>query len=95
MSATLGKQAVVVGGGMGGLFAARVLSDHFENVLVLERDEEPLTDKPRGSVPQGHHFHVLLPGGMDAMVPADRPRPDGTLSELTSGPGPASSATNA
>jgi 2-polyprenyl-6-methoxyphenol hydroxylase-like FAD-dependent oxidoreductase len=64
----LGDRAIVVGGGMGGLFSARVLSDHFDEVIVLDRDEEPTTAEPRGSVPQGHHFHVLLPGGLDAMT---------------------------
>jgi 2-polyprenyl-6-methoxyphenol hydroxylase-like FAD-dependent oxidoreductase len=64
----LGDRAIVVGGGMGGLFSARVLSDHFDEVIVLDRDEEPTTAEPRGTVPQGHHFHVLLPGGLDAMT---------------------------
>lgn len=64
----LGERAVVVGGGMGGLFSARVLSDHFDEVVVLDRDHEPTTAAPRGTVPQGHHFHVLLPGGLDAMI---------------------------
>lgn len=64
----LGDRAIVVGGGMSGLFSARVLSDHFDEVIVLDRDEEPTTDQPRGTVPQGHHFHVLLPGGLDAMT---------------------------
>lgn len=64
----LGDRAIVVGGGMGGLFSARVLSDHFGEVIVLDRDKEPTTAEPRGTVPQGHHFHVLLPGGLDAMT---------------------------
>ena len=63
----LGERAIVVGGGMGGLFSARVLSDHFDEVIVLDRDDEPTAAEPRGTVPQGHHFHVLLPGGLDAM----------------------------
>jgi 2-polyprenyl-6-methoxyphenol hydroxylase-like FAD-dependent oxidoreductase len=62
----LGERAIVVGGGMGGLFSARVLSDHFDEVVVLDRDHEPTAD-PRNTIPQGHHFHVLLPGGLDAM----------------------------
>ena len=64
----LGERAIVVGGGMGGLFSARVLSEHFDEVIVLDRDTEPTTADPRGTVPQGHHFHVLLPGGLDAMT---------------------------
>lgn len=66
-SGHLGERAVVVGGGIGGLFSARVLSDHFDEVVVLDRDHEP-SAQPRGTVPQGHHFHVLLPGGLDAMT---------------------------
>ena len=63
----MGERAIVVGGGMGGLFSARVLSDHFDEVLILDRDSEPVGAGPRRMVPQGDHFHVLLPGGLDAM----------------------------
>ena len=42
MSSLIGKQALVVGAGMGGLTAARVLADYFEQVLVLERDTLPV-----------------------------------------------------
>ena len=35
----LGEHAVVIGGSMGGLLAARVLSDHYDRVTVVERDE--------------------------------------------------------
>ena len=42
MAPTLvGKQAVVVGAGMGGLAAAGALAEHFEWVVVLERDTLP------------------------------------------------------
>ena len=66
--ANLGERAVVVGGGMGGLFAARVLSDHFDEVVVVDRDHEPSGGASRKMMPQGDHFHVLLPGGPDAMT---------------------------
>ena len=66
--ANLGERAVVVGGGMGGLFAARVLSDHFDEVVVVDRDHEPSDGASRKKVSQGDHFHVLLPGGLDAMT---------------------------
>ena len=33
----IGEQAVVIGGGMGGLAAAGALANHFEKVVVLER----------------------------------------------------------
>ena len=37
----IGKQAVVIGGGMGGLAAAGALANHFEKIVVLERDFLP------------------------------------------------------
>jgi 2-polyprenyl-6-methoxyphenol hydroxylase-like FAD-dependent oxidoreductase len=71
-SGTLGREAVVVGSGMAGLAAARVLSDWFERVTVLERDglEEP--HNARRGVPQGRHLHALLAGGqrvLDELLP--------------------------
>ena len=63
----LGREAIVVGAGMGGLVAARVLSDHFERVTVLERDALGGTPSARSGVPQGRHLHVLLAGGQRAL----------------------------
>ncbi|MGW4499070.1 FAD-dependent oxidoreductase [Micromonospora sp. NPDC004336] len=61
-SPTLGR-AVVVGGSVAGLLAARVLSDHAQSVLVLDRDD---LHAPGGrpGVPQGTQLHALLPGGL-------------------------------
>ena len=36
MSSHLGRRAVVIGAGLGGLSAAGALSPYFENVVVLE-----------------------------------------------------------
>jgi 2-polyprenyl-6-methoxyphenol hydroxylase-like FAD-dependent oxidoreductase len=61
---TLGREAIVVGGGMGGLVAGRVLSDYFEHVTILERDALADTGTgARAGVPQGKHLHALLAGG--------------------------------
>ncbi|MFC3502497.1 FAD-dependent oxidoreductase [Micromonospora krabiensis] len=60
-SRVLGK-AVVLGGSIAGLLAARVLSDHAETVVVVDR-EEPPPSGPRPGVPQGTQLHALLPGG--------------------------------
>jgi 2-polyprenyl-6-methoxyphenol hydroxylase-like FAD-dependent oxidoreductase len=49
----LGEHAVVLGASMGGLVAARVLSDFYENVTVVERDVLPPDDANRRGVPQG------------------------------------------
>jgi 2-polyprenyl-6-methoxyphenol hydroxylase-like FAD-dependent oxidoreductase len=63
----LGKRAIVVGAGMGGLTAARALANHFETVLVLERDALPAEAEHRAGIPQGKHVHALLAGGQRAL----------------------------
>lgn len=63
----VGKQAVVVGAGMGGLAAAGALADHFEQVVVLERDKLPLDATHRVGTPQSRHIHGLLAGGQRAL----------------------------
>ena len=67
-STSIGRQAVVIGAGMGGLPAARVLADFFEHVVVLERDTLPLDASHRIGIPQGRHAHALLAGGQQALA---------------------------
>ena len=62
---TIARRAVVVGSGVAGLFAARVLSDHFDEVVLIDRDDIPDSPHTRDGVPQGKHFHALLPGGLN------------------------------
>ena len=59
----IGQHAIVIGASMGGLLAARALSDFYAAVTVLERDTFPLSDVPRKGVPQGRHAHGLLARG--------------------------------
>lgn len=59
----LGKTAVVVGAGMGGLSAAAALAPRFEQVIVLDRDTLPDGASPRTGVGQGYHLHQLLKAG--------------------------------
>jgi 2-polyprenyl-6-methoxyphenol hydroxylase-like FAD-dependent oxidoreductase len=64
--------AVVVGASMSGLLAARALSDRFERVTVVERDELKDREEVRKGVPQAAHAHGLLASGyrvMDAYFP--------------------------
>ena len=66
------EHAVVIGASVGGLFAARVLADHFRSVTVLERDPKPEGIQARRGVPHGEQTHVLLPGGarvLDRLFP--------------------------
>jgi 2-polyprenyl-6-methoxyphenol hydroxylase-like FAD-dependent oxidoreductase len=80
----MGEHAVVIGAGLGGLLAARVLAERFERVTVIERDALPLADEPRRAVPQGRHCHTLLPSGqvcLEQLLP-------GILSELVAGGAP-------
>src|SRR5438552_12419804 len=67
LSSPIGKRAVVVAAGMGGLTAASVLADRFEQVLVLERDALPADAIDRSGIPQGKHVHALLAGGLRAL----------------------------
>ncbi|MGH9734835.1 MAG: FAD-dependent oxidoreductase [Candidatus Acidiferrales bacterium] len=60
-------RAVIIGASIGGLLAARALSDVAENVLILDRDVPPDAAAPRKGVPQGRHVHGLLAGGVDAL----------------------------
>jgi len=55
--------AVVVGAGIAGLSATRVLSDGFERVILVDRDSFPDRPDPRRGVPQAAHAHVLLEAG--------------------------------
>lgn len=59
--------AVVLGAGIAGLTAARVLADRYAQVTVVDRDQLPDTPEPRAGVPQGHHGHVLLLAGQRAI----------------------------
>jgi 2-polyprenyl-6-methoxyphenol hydroxylase-like FAD-dependent oxidoreductase len=55
--------AVVIGGSMAGLLVARVLSDHFAQVTMIERDTLTRDAEARKGVPQGRHVHGLLARG--------------------------------
>lgn len=64
---SIGRQAVVVGAGMGGLAAAGAIAPHFEQVVVVERDTLPAEPVDRPGIPQGPHAHGLLVSGQRAL----------------------------
>ena len=61
------SHAVVIGGSIAGLLAARVLADHFDKVTIVERDLNPEKPEPRPGVPQSHHVHALLTQGQQIL----------------------------
>jgi len=58
-----GGHAVVCGASVAGLLTARVLSDYFGSVTVVERDVLPEGAIQRKGVSQGKHLHALLTRG--------------------------------
>ena len=80
----IGDHAVVLGASMAGLLAARVLSDAYQRVTVVDRDTLPNKPGNRRGVPQGRHAHVLVPRGtqiLDELFP-------GLLDDLVAGGAP-------
>jgi 2-polyprenyl-6-methoxyphenol hydroxylase-like FAD-dependent oxidoreductase len=61
------RQAIVIGGSMAGLLAARVLSDHFDQVTIVERDRLPNGPAFRPGVPQSRHAHALPARGQQLL----------------------------
>jgi len=59
----MGERAVVLGAGMAGLLTARVLSDRYQQVIIVERDSVVGVGDARRGVPQGRHAHALLARG--------------------------------
>jgi 2-polyprenyl-6-methoxyphenol hydroxylase-like FAD-dependent oxidoreductase len=64
MPSPSGERAVVLGGSVAGLLAARVLADSYDSVVIVERDVLPSGTAQRRGVPQGRHVHGFLPSGL-------------------------------
>lgn len=67
MGSTVGERALVLGGSIAGLFAAKALAEGFQEVVVVDRDELIGVREPRRGAPQGRHINGLLAGGARAM----------------------------
>ena len=57
------QRAIVIGGSLAGLCAARTLADYFDRVTVIDRDAYPVGAHDRPGVPQSRHVHALLMRG--------------------------------
>ena len=70
-------RAIIVGGGYAGMLTTQVLSDYFEEVILIEHYDDFLESKDRPTtirkgIPQAYHLHVLLQRGqqiVNALVP--------------------------
>src|SRR5262249_23178819 len=60
-------RAIVLGGSIAGLLAARVLADYFAEVIVVERDRYPQKIAGGKGVPQARHVHTLLLRGQQIL----------------------------
>jgi 2-polyprenyl-6-methoxyphenol hydroxylase-like FAD-dependent oxidoreductase len=83
----VGTRAVVLGGSMGGILAARVLAESYAEVLVIDRDKVLGVSEPRQGTPHTIHAHALharghliledlFPGLTDGLVAAGIPTCD-------------------
>ena len=59
--------AVVLGAGMAGLFAARVLSEKYARVTLIDRDPLPAGPGVRRGVPQARHVHGFQARGVQVV----------------------------
>lgn len=67
MSASKFDHAIVIGGSIAGLTAARILTEHFAHVTVIERDRLQGNNDFRKGTPQARHAHVLLLRGLQLL----------------------------
>jgi 2-polyprenyl-6-methoxyphenol hydroxylase-like FAD-dependent oxidoreductase len=66
------QHAVIIGGSIGGMTAAKALAPHFAKVTLIERDVLVDDAEPRRGVPQGNQPHGILQRGrkeLDALFP--------------------------
>ncbi|AIY72951.1 TPA: NAD(P)/FAD-dependent oxidoreductase [Bacillus tropicus] len=57
------KRAIVIGNSIAGLLASKALSEHFQEVIILEKRGERHEKTTQQAVPQSYHPHVLLKRG--------------------------------
>ena len=61
------EKAIVIGGSIAGLLTARVLSDYFKEVILIEKDNRIDDGQIRIGTPQANHIHVLLAKGREIL----------------------------
>lgn len=59
--------ALVLGGGMAGMLAAVALAETVPSITIIDSDYFPRGPEPRKGLPQGHHNHMFMRGGVEAL----------------------------
>jgi 2-polyprenyl-6-methoxyphenol hydroxylase-like FAD-dependent oxidoreductase len=67
MTAMYSDRALVIGAGFAGLLAARVLSESYGDVVLVERDALTTDAGHRAGIPRAHHPHPLPARGAEAL----------------------------
>jgi 2-polyprenyl-6-methoxyphenol hydroxylase-like FAD-dependent oxidoreductase len=62
-SEILGNRAIVIGGSITGLLTAKILTNYFKRVTIVDRDSFPEQPQPRSGIPQCTQLHILLTKG--------------------------------
>jgi 2-polyprenyl-6-methoxyphenol hydroxylase-like FAD-dependent oxidoreductase len=62
------QHAVVLGGSLAGLLAAKALSNHFQQVTIIEKDPVQDQAESRPGQPQTRHLHGLLTTGLNIIT---------------------------
>ncbi|GAA0375089.1 FAD-dependent oxidoreductase [Bacillus horti] len=57
------ERVIVIGGGIAGLFAAKVLSEFYQEVVIVDKDAFPDQPENRPGTPQAFQPHRLTPRG--------------------------------
>ncbi|MFB7642503.1 FAD-dependent oxidoreductase [Peribacillus butanolivorans] len=57
------ERAIIIGGGIGGLLTAKVLSAYYNEVVIVDKDDFPEKPKNRSGTPQAFQPHRLTPRG--------------------------------
>ena len=65
---TTGTRAIVVGGSIAGLLAARVLSEQVDELIILEKDKLANKPEPRRGVPQSTQLHSIHEKGAEILL---------------------------
>jgi 2-polyprenyl-6-methoxyphenol hydroxylase-like FAD-dependent oxidoreductase len=67
MHTQIGDRAVVLGASLAGLLTARVLTDAYGQVTLIDRDQLPETAMHRRGVPHARHIHALAARGQQVL----------------------------